>query len=118
MYIQTHINNHIFKTKVLTNNEEMQLGMIGKRFTSRFDALLFIVNKPSSAFWTKKCIVPLDIIFIENGKITQIHSNCPPCNTQKCPLYKGHGQLVIEMPGGTCQTLNIRKGNMVTFSKK
>lgn len=115
MYIQTHINKHIFKTKVLTNKEEMKLGMMGKQFTSRFDALLFIINKPSSVVWMKNCIVPLDIIFIENGKITQIYHNCPPCNTQKCPVYKGDGDLVIEMPGGTCKQSHIRKGNLVTF---
>ncbi len=116
MYIQTHINNHNFKTKVLTNNEEMKSGMMGKHFTQRFDALLFILNNSSSTFWTKNCIVPLDIIFIENGKITKIHHNCPPCKTQECPLYKGHGHLVIEMPGGTCKSFNIKKGNIVTFS--
>lgn len=115
MYIQTHINKHIFKTKVLTNKEEMKLGMMEKRFTSRFDALLFITNKSSSSIWMKNCIEPLDIIFIYNGKITQIYHSCPPCSTKKCPLYKGLGDLVIEMPGGTCKQYRIRIGNIVTF---
>ena len=79
MYIQTHINNQVFKTKVLTNKEDIKLGMMGKKFTSQFDALLFVMNTPSSSFWMKNCIVPLDVIFIENGKITKIHHNCPPC---------------------------------------
>ena len=30
MYIQTHINKQVFKTKVLTNKEEIILGMMGK----------------------------------------------------------------------------------------
>lgn len=30
MYIHTHINEEIFKTKVLTNKEDIQLGMMGK----------------------------------------------------------------------------------------
>jgi uncharacterized membrane protein (UPF0127 family) len=120
MYIQTHINNQVFKTKVLTNKEDIKLGMMGKKFTSQFDALLFVMNTPTSTFWMKNCIVPLDVIFIENGKITKIHHNCPPClqNEKKCPTYEGIGNFVIEMPGGTCKQLHIRKGNIVIFSKK
>ena len=120
MYIHTHINEEIFKTKVLTNKEDIQLGMMGKKFTSQFDALLFVMNTPSSSFWMKNCIVPIDVIFIENGKITKIHHNCQPClqNEKKCPIYEGNGNLVIEMPSGTCKKLHIRKGNVVIFSKK
>ena len=120
MYIQTHINKNIFKTKVLTGKEEIKLGMMGRKFTSQFDALLFVMDTPSSSFWMKNCIVSLDVIFIENGKITKIHHNCPPCpqNTNNCEMYEGNGNLVIEMLGGMCKKLNIRKGNIVTFTKK
>lgn len=116
MYIQTHINKQVFKTKVLTNKEDIRLGMMGKKFTSKFDALLFVMKTPSSSFWMKNCIVPLDVIFIENSKITKIHHNCPPCpKDTECESYEGNGKLVIEMPGGTCKHFNIRKGNIVTF---
>ena len=119
MYIHTHINQNIFKTKVLTNKEDIRLGMMGKNFTSQFIALLFVMKTPSSSFWMKNCIVPLDVIFIENGKITKIHHNCPPCPKYEkdCQSYEGNGNLVIEMPGGICKQLHIRKGNIVTFSK-
>ena len=50
--------------------------------------------------------------------VTKIHHNCPPCIVENCKTYEGKGNLVIEMPGGTCKQLNIRKGNNVTFSKK
>uniref|UniRef100_A0A6C0IH56 DUF192 domain-containing protein n=1 Tax=viral metagenome TaxID=1070528 RepID=A0A6C0IH56_9ZZZZ len=120
MYIQTHINENVFRTKVLTNNKDIQLGMMGKKFTSQFDALLFVMNSSSCSFWMKNCIVPLDVIFIENGKITKIHHNCQPCPKEEehCETYEGNGNLVIEMPGGTCKKLHIRKGNVVIFSKK
>ena len=115
MYIQTHINNYVFKTKVLTNDKDIELGMMGKKFTSSFDALLFVMNQSKSAFWMKNCIVPLDVIFIQNRKITKIHHNCPPCKTKECTMYPGKGNLIIEMPGGTCKMLNIKQGNMGTF---
>lgn len=115
MYINTHINQYVFKTKVLTNANDIMLGMMGNKFTKEFDALMFVMNQPTSSFWMKNCIVPLDIIFIEKNKITKIHSNCPPCKlkTGLCKTYKGKGHVVIEMPGGTCNHLNIKKGDTV-----
>jgi uncharacterized membrane protein (UPF0127 family) len=74
------------------------------------------MKTPYSSFWMKNCIVPLDIIFIENGEITKIHHNCEPCS--KCKKYEGTGSLVIEMPGGLCKHLNIKKGNIVSFGRK
>jgi uncharacterized membrane protein (UPF0127 family) len=117
MYINTHINQYVFKTKVLSEPNDIMLGMMGKKFTKAFDALLFVMNQPISSFWMKNCIVPLDVIFIENDKITKIHHNCPPCKSKdgECKTYKGKGNLVIEMPGGTCKHLNIKKGDNVLF---
>jgi|UniRef100_A0A6C0DTD7 uncharacterized membrane protein (UPF0127 family) len=116
MYIQTHINQQILKTKVLRTTLEINLGMMGKKFDGKFDALLFVMNNDESSFWTRNCIVPLDIIFIKNGKISKIHHNCPPCVTYDCKSYPGKGNLVLEMLGGTCRELNIKSGTKVYFS--
>ena len=115
MYGQTLINKHIFKTKVLRSPIEIQMGMMGKKFDGNFDALLFVMNTPESSFWMKNCIVPLDVIFVKNGKISKIHNNCPPCATDICKNYTGKGEIVIEMLGGTCNTLKIKRGAKVEF---
>jgi uncharacterized membrane protein (UPF0127 family) len=118
MFIQAHINKYIFKTKVLQTANEIKQGMMGKQFTSDFNALLFVLrNNNNTSFWMKNCIIPLDIIFIDDGKITRIHHNCPPCITDACKGYPGKGNLVLEMPGGTCKALNIKRGAKVEFIK-
>lgn len=118
MNIKININEHIFKTKVLTEYNDIMLGMMGKKFTKKFDALLFVMNSEKSSFWMKNCIVPLDIVFIKNNKITKIHHNCPPCKSKKdrCESYKGTGNLVLEIPGGTCEKLKIKEGNIILFN--
>jgi uncharacterized membrane protein (UPF0127 family) len=118
MYIKTKINNHIFKTKVLSNIEEYKEGMMWKKFDN-FDAMLFILEKKNQSFWMKNCIIYLDIIYIKNNKITKIHHNCPPCNSTiiKCQSYAGEGDYVIEMEGGTCQKLNIKENDQIIFEK-
>jgi len=118
MYINTNINGYSFKTKILNNENDIKIGMMGKKFTKEFDALLFVMNTPTSSFWMKNCIIPLDIIFIKNNIITKIHHNCPPCESinNACKKYKGSGNLVIEIPGGLSKQLNIKKGNLVSFT--
>ena len=119
MYIRTHINHHTFVTKVLQTPRQLAEGMMGKRFDGKFHALLFVMDKPESSFWMSGCIVPLDVIFIQNGIISRIYHSCPPCVPgTKCKTYPGKGELVIEIPGGTCKELHIRRGDQVQFSKK
>ena len=115
MYIYTYINEHIFKTKVLREPEEIRLGMMGKKFT-RFDAALFVMNQEESSFWMKNCIIPLDVVFINNkGIITKIYHSCPPCNKEPCESYIGKGEFVLELEGGTCKKLNIKQNAKVVF---
>lgn len=119
MYVTARISNINFKTKVLKTPNEIRLGMMGKRFNSAFDALLFVMNRTESAFWMKNCVVPLDVVFINNGIITKIHHNCPPCRAAaECVTYPGVGNLVMELPGGECKRLRIRTGTRVSFTAR
>lgn len=71
------------------------------------------------SFWMKNCIIPLDMIFVDNNmKITKIHHSYMPCNSElndnyKCPYYNGFGNYVIEVEGGTCKKLNITENDFI-----
>lgn len=90
--------------------------MMGKKFDGNFDGLLFFMNLGNHSFWMKNCIVPLDIIFIEDGEVQTIHHNCPPCKGTPCESYKGFGDLVLELPGGTCKKYDIKEGSLIELS--
>ena len=117
--IQTKINNHIFKTKVVTSPKNIKNGMMGRNFDNNFDSMLFVMNGPYHSFWMKNCIIPLDVIFIHNKTITGIHHNCPPCFdiNENCTRYSGVGELVIEVKSGTCKKLGLMPGQTVKFFK-
>jgi uncharacterized membrane protein (UPF0127 family) len=125
MYIHTRINEDIFKSKVLISDKEREKGMMGKTFNSGFSAALFVMNNNNNptndnnnirhSFWMAGCIIPLDIIFVKNGKITGIHHSCPPCTSAPCRRYSGVGDYIIEMPGGTCKRMNIKRNSAVDF---
>jgi uncharacterized membrane protein (UPF0127 family) len=79
--------------------EEFEQGMQGR--TSLSGCMVFKMGKGHHSFWMKGCLIPLDIIFVSNGRISRIHQNCEPAgNKLNPPRYTGIGDHVIEFPGG------------------
>ena len=74
------INNNIFKVKLCATTSSISEGMTKKRFNENFNGMLFMMPESTEqSFWMYNCIIPLDIIIIDNGNISEIHNNCPPC---------------------------------------
>lgn len=110
------INNNLFKVKPLLTSKDIQKGMMFKKFNHNFDGMLFFMDEGPKSFWMKNCIISLDIIFINNGIINNIKHSCEPCRKKNCPSYKGYGDMVLEVEGGTCEKYNIKKGDEVKFN--
>ena len=113
------INNNIFKPILCTTKKSIEEGMMGKNFNTNFDSMLFMMGEESKqSFWMYNCIIPLDIIMINSENIiTEIHSNCQPCeNINNCESYRGFGDKVLELSGGTCEINEIKKGDKVSLS--
>lgn len=110
------IDDNIFKVKLCTTNKSISEGMMGKNFNETFNGMLFMMPETTEqSFWMKNCIIPLDIIMINNGLIDEIHHNCKPCDND-CISYKGFGGEVLEIAGGSCEKLGIKKGDQVSFN--
>ena len=61
------VNDNIFKCKVCTTVDSIVNGMMGKRFDG-FDGMFFMLpEKKDQEFWMYNCIVPLDIIMIDDN---------------------------------------------------
>ena len=112
------INNKTFKVKLCATPNTISQGMMGQTFNEDFSGMLFMLpTTGEQSFWTYKCIIPLDIIMFNNGEITKIHYDCQPCVDQSnCESYKGFGSGVLEVLGGTCELLNIKEGDTLSFS--
>ena len=107
------INKNKFKVKTVISSKDTSSGMMNKRFDNTFNGMLFVMSEGEHCFWMKNCIIPLDIIFIDNDTITEIHSNCPPCKTKDCENYCGEGDMILEVQGGTCKNLGIKIGDKI-----
>ena len=112
------INNNLFNVKCPMTDKDVSNGMMGKKFDGNFNGMLFMMpSRGEQSFWMYNCIVPLDIIMMDNNKITRIHHNCQPCyNINGCENYDGFGDMVLEVAGDTCRDLGINEGDEVSFS--
>jgi uncharacterized protein len=109
------INKNKFKVKTVFSKKDTQNGMMNKKFDNTYDGMLFLMDGDEQCFWMKNCIINLDIIFLKNGKITKVYHNCEPCKTEDCKRYCGPGDMILEVKGGTCEKLNIDKGDVLEF---
>ena len=97
------------------SSKDTSQGMMNKKFNNTFNGMLFIMSEGQHCFWMKNCIIPLDIIFIDNDVITKIHHNCHPCKSKDCRNYCGDGDMILELQGGTCKNLNINVGDDIIY---
>ena len=106
------INKNKFNVKTVFSPKHTQNGMMGKKFDA-YDGMLFFMKNEPHSFWMKYSVIHLDIIYIHDHKIVKIHHNCKPCFENDCDHYEGSGDLVLELPGGTCKKYNIKEDNEV-----
>ena len=103
--MKININGITYPLEVMKTPEELEKGMMGR--DSIEGGMLFILKKGVHKFWMKDCIIPLDIIFINNNRISHIHKNCPPCEGDCQKSYSGIGEYVVEFPSGTSNDFKI-----------
>jgi uncharacterized membrane protein (UPF0127 family) len=92
------INGKTLPAEYLSTPKELETGMAGRE--SLEGCMVFDLGKGIHTFHMKDCIVPLDIVFIQNNRITHIFRNCEPCEGKCEKNYKGIGDQVIEVLAG------------------
>jgi hypothetical protein len=67
------IGGKMFPGEYLTNPEDIQRGMMGR--DSLEGCMVFKMGKGHHSFWMKNCLIPLDIVFVLNNRVSRIHHN-------------------------------------------
>lgn len=109
--MSVRIGNQLFKAEYLDNQSDISKGMMGR--DNLDGCMVFKMGKGHHSFWMKDCLIPLDIVFVLNNRISRIHQNCEPCNDECTKRYTGIGDHVIEFPAGTCG--NFKVGDRVNM---
>lgn len=89
-------------------------GMMGRQEIPRGTGMLFLFAEPGvQLFWMKNCLVPLDMIWLdERGQVIFVEAKAPPCAAEPCPSYgpERPAAAVVELGAGEAARLGIREG--------
>lgn len=117
------LGNNLINLEVADDDAERNQGLMGRRRLSPDRGMLFLFEPPvrSPSFWMKNTHIPLDIIFLNDGRVVHITRNAQPCNPDYCPKISpvGNGVLVdqvIEVNGRVADSINT--GDFLSVSPK
>ena len=101
--------------EVARSSEEQAKGLGGRSSLKKGWGMLFPYDGPGPrAFWMMGMLIPLDILWIRDGKIVAIEAKIPPPSPGKpLAVYSHVADLVLEVPAGYAREMGIRMGQPV-----
>jgi uncharacterized membrane protein (UPF0127 family) len=114
--VATIPNGTKIQLEVAKTPEQQAMGLMYRTNLADNQGMLF--KFPSAqpvSFWMKNTLIPLDMIFLQNGVIKYIQASAPPCASEPCPTYGPNTPIdtVIELRSGRAAELNLQVGNRV-----
>lgn len=115
------IHTQEFRVAVARTLEQKTLGLSGCPELPDYSGMYFAYDQSKGAsFWMKDMIIPIDIIWIAEGKVVGVEENVPPPAEgqilEELPIYKSPRAVdgVLEIKGGGAGEYNIRQGDTVS----
>jgi uncharacterized membrane protein (UPF0127 family) len=104
------VHNTIFPTLLALSEEEQTHGLMGQAWPPPIMSFVYTYPRVNK-FWMKNTPSPLDIVFCNKGKVTQIHKGIP--FSTDVIGDNTFSDLIIEYPYGTVQQAGIKIGHTV-----
>jgi uncharacterized membrane protein (UPF0127 family) len=107
--------NKILLEEAITQKQKNQ-GLMGRNYLKTDTGMVFFYTSyVEQSFWMKNTQIPLDIIFLKDGKVMRLYKNAEPCKTEICKIYPSRGIVnqVIELNAGSCSKYGIKKGSII-----
>ncbi len=115
----TQVAGQTIYLEVAQTPEEQASGLMYRTSLADDRGMLFPFNPAQKVgFWMKNVPIPLDIIFLRDGKVVNIAADSPSCNREPCPVYFSAGVIdqVLELRGGRAAELGIKLGDSLPIN--
>lgn len=103
--------------EVASDPETRARGLMYRPQLAEGRGMLFLFPQTGHyAFWMKDTLIPLDIIWIdEEGRVSDVQENVPPCQSDPCPSYEpaGDALYVLELGAGQADQHGVRPGSTI-----
>lgn len=116
------INEKEILVEVVSTNENRKKGLSNRESLGENQGMLFVFERKAiPSFWMKDMLIPLDIIWIADEKVTQIDKNVPTpekgTQDKDLKLYTPNGPIdfVLEVNAGFADKNNIKVGDPVVI---
>lgn len=110
------IKDQSFQLEVAQTPQQQALGLMFRSELPDNRGMLFPFSSPRRAsFWMKDVPVPLDMVFIYQGKVVAVIT-APPCITEPCDTYGPGNQIVdqvLELRGDRASEIGLQPGDTV-----
>lgn len=105
--------------ELATTTQKINKGLSGREGLPGIRGMLFVFDKPSVyRFWMVNMRFPLDMIWIENGKVVSITENIPNDFESVGPKFytpSAPVRFVLEVNAGFAKKNNLSVGDTVIF---
>ncbi|HLM84235.1 MAG TPA: DUF192 domain-containing protein [Candidatus Bathyarchaeia archaeon] len=108
-----YVRDVLVKAEVVKTQSRIELGLGGRSNLPKGRGMLFDMPEDDAQhFWMKGMRFPIDIIWIENGRVTGCEKNIAPSDprTFTSPTYAGY---VLEVPAGFCDENGVNLNDEV-----
>jgi len=116
---RARIAGRTINLEVTRNTTEQSQGLMFRATLPSDRGMLFNFNPPQAiSFWMKNVPVPLDMVFIYQGKVVALAPNVPPCKADPCAVYPEIPVVtdrVIELRTGRIKELGLKLGDRITI---
>jgi len=122
------LGSEVVSLEVAETKKEIEDGLMYRTSMPETQGMVFLFHPPTKvAFWMYHTLIPLDMIFIKDGKIKKICKDVPPCKNKDpkgsdCDVYPDRNLIdvseVIEVNAGFCDRHGVKEGDEVKFDFK
>jgi uncharacterized membrane protein (UPF0127 family) len=114
------LGGHHFSVEIAATPAEQAHGLMDRTSMPADHGMLFVFPQAQPlTFWMKDTLIPLDMLFFDEAhRLVTVHADVPPCEADPCPTYASTApaRYVLELNAGTAAKLDLRKGDVITFS--
>ena len=113
-----HLSSHQLRVRIPLTTAASEQGLDGVTRLSDQEGMLWRFTDPQRpTFWMKGMKIPLDLIWIRDGRVMQITPNAPTPTANDLPLYQPKELVtnVLEVRAGFAADYHIVPGTEFSF---
>lgn len=112
---RVYVRDVLVKSEVVNTETRIEKGLGGRTSLPEGRGMLFAMSEDDTQnFWMKGMLFPIDIIWIENGRVIGCEKNISPSD-QRIFTSPSDAGYVLEVPAGFCDRYRVKVNDEVKF---